>query len=187
MQTESDRRPLFATSNPLKFREAHALMAGLEQLDIELPELQALDVRDVVEAKLRYIGGMNLRRPVIVEDTGLVVEARGGLPGALVKWFLTAVGADGTSSMLRVELDRLPARAVCAVGATVGSESAIWEGETIGFLVPPRGPATGWNSIFEESESGLTFAEMSDDERLAVSMRRRPLLEAATWLSLAAS
>jgi XTP/dITP diphosphohydrolase len=36
-----------------------------------------------------------LRRPVLVDDTGLVLNAWNGLPGALIAWFLRSVGVEG--------------------------------------------------------------------------------------------
>ena len=121
-------RPLFATSSKIKFGEASSLIPTLDQLDIDLPEFQTLDVREVVEAKMNCLKDLDLRRPVLVEDTGLKVPQAGGLPGALVKWFLAAIGSAGTSELLRRGHERTPARAVCAVGVVVGSSSHIWEG-----------------------------------------------------------
>jgi XTP/dITP diphosphohydrolase len=116
---------LFVTSNPNKAREAAEIL-GIElvNVDLDLPELQALDVAQVAANKAatarEALGFPD--SPVLVEDSGLLVEAWNGLPGALTKWFLRSVGNEGLLRMLAGEEDRA-ARAVCAVAvaATDGS------------------------------------------------------------------
>ena len=100
---------IFVTSNDDKRREA-ARILGVE-LQAEspgVPEIQALDLREVAaenarEAR-RALG--DPEAPVLVEDSGLVVEAWNGLPGAFTKWFMEAVGNEGICGMLRDDLPR---------------------------------------------------------------------------------
>ena len=61
---------------------------------MELPEIQSLDMEAVLRAKARC-AWESVRRPVIVEETGLELAAMNGFPGPLVKWMLEAVGAEG--------------------------------------------------------------------------------------------
>jgi inosine triphosphate pyrophosphatase len=174
---------LFATSNPLKLAEAKALLPNVEGYECDLPEVQAIDVRDVIVAKLDIL--VELDVPVLVEDTGLCVPSLGGLPGALVKWFISGFGPERTAEMLiwAAGADELPAAAVSVVGAAVAGRTFFAVGETRGRLVPPRGSALGWNNIFQPEGSDLTFGEMSDTQRLRWSMRRGPLIEAAAWIA----
>jgi len=74
----------FITGNAHKVMEASEILSGsgirLRQMDLELEEPQADDVCDVAMAcALR--GASMLRRPVLVEDSGLFVSALGGFPG----------------------------------------------------------------------------------------------------------
>lgn len=48
------------------------------------------------------------------------VPSAGSLPGALVKWFIAAVGVGGLADMLLREKEQVPASAVSAVGAFDG-------------------------------------------------------------------
>src|ERR1019366_4324531 len=83
----------FVTSNAGKAREA-AVFLGREVAvkDVEVPEIQSLDFAEVVRAKAIVAAGA-LGVPVLVEDSGLAVEAWGGFPGPLTKWI--AMGAAG--------------------------------------------------------------------------------------------
>ena len=156
---------LFVTSNPNKAREAAEIL-GIElvNVDLDLPELQALDVAQVAANKAatarEALGFPD--SPVLVEDSGLLVEAWNGLPGALTKWFLRSVGNEGLLRMLAGEEDRA-ARAVCAVAvaATDGSVRA-FVGEVGGSIAyQPRGSAGfGWDPIFVPSGHAETYAEL---------------------------
>src|SRR3712207_2692952 len=119
---------LFVTSNPNKAREAaEILKVELRSVALDLPELQALDVAEVAASKAATAREIldDPDSPILVEDSGLVVEAWNGLPGALTKWFLRSVGNEGLLRMLSLEEDRA-AQAVCAVAvaATDGSVRA---------------------------------------------------------------
>jgi XTP/dITP diphosphohydrolase len=87
------------TSNAGKANE-YAQMLGLEVIPVKasLTEIQALGVEDVVRHKAREAYAL-VGTPVLVDDTGLAIEARNGLPGALIAWFLDAVGPAGILSM----------------------------------------------------------------------------------------
>jgi XTP/dITP diphosphohydrolase len=172
----------FATSNSLKLQEAVALVPEITVFDYDLPEIQAVDVRDVVADKIRILAEMNLPFPVFVEDTGLEIPSLGSLPGALVKWFVAGVGAGGLAKMVLGTNDSIPAVAVSAVAAFNGVDTYYAVGRVEGSLVHPRGAEFGWNSIFQPREDRLTFGEMSNSRRLALSMRRAPILDSVSWL-----
>src|SRR5215218_10657977 len=87
---------------------------------LELSELQALDVAQVAAAKAAAAREVldAPESPILVEDSGLVLGAWNGLPGAFTKWFLQSVGNEGLLKMLSTYGDR-SARAVCAVAVAV--------------------------------------------------------------------
>ncbi len=159
-------RALFVTSNPDKRREA----AGILGLELEaadpgdLPEIQALSVPEVAARKAldayRALGEPD--SPILVEDSGLVVEAWNGLPGAFTRWFMSSVGNGGLLAMLGPAEDRA-ARAVCAVAvAFPGGSVEVFSGEVRGELSPePRGSGGfGWDPIFVPEGEHRTYAEM---------------------------
>ena len=145
----------------------------VERRELDLPEPQALDPSDIVEAKARAAFEV-LRAPLVVEDSGLAIEAWGGFPGALVKWMEKTVGLEGIARML----DPFPhrtARAVCVVAFFDGSRLHASRGETRGEIArAPRGTGGfGWDRLFVPEGDRRTFAEMPADEKDRVSHRRR--------------
>ena len=77
----------FVTGNKTKFEEVRAMVSNVEQVDIDLPEIQEIDAREIIRFKLQEA----LKRAegsFIVEDTSLYMDCLNGLPGPLVKWFL---------------------------------------------------------------------------------------------------
>ncbi len=69
----------FITGNKNKFEEAKSVIPELQQLDIDLPEIQEIDAKTIIKAKLaeafRY-----KQSEFIVEDTSLYLDCLNGLP-----------------------------------------------------------------------------------------------------------
>jgi len=163
---------LFVTSNPNKAREAAEILGiELRSIALDLPEVQDLDVAQVAAVKAaaarEALGAPD--SPILVEDSGIVVEAWNGLPGALTKWFLASVGNEGILRMLSGEEDR-SARAVCAVAIAFADAYAlasrqgvrVFLGEVGGMISPePRGSGGfGWDPIFVPEGYSETYAEL---------------------------
>ena len=169
-------RLLFVSSNAGKVREVEAILGlPLEPLALDLAEIQALDVETVVREKARA-AFERAGQPVLVEDTGLFIDALGGLPGALVKWFLTAIGPAGICGLIPPGATR-GARARTAVALCAGETVELLSGETRGeiALAPAGEGGFGWDPIFRPNGAERTFAEMNQDEKYRYSMRRRAL------------
>jgi XTP/dITP diphosphohydrolase len=177
-------RPLcFVTGNQHKLLEVQVMLGlPLRHVDLDLPEIQALDVDTVVRDKAlrahEYTG-----EAVLVEDTGLALTAWNGLPGALIRWFLQTVGSHGLCHMLSATGDR-SAVARTAFALCDGGSVVVCGGEVRGIItLEPRGQqGFGWDAIFQPSGSDHTFAEMSADEKNLLSMRRLAAVELRRWL-----
>jgi non-canonical purine NTP pyrophosphatase (RdgB/HAM1 family) len=169
-------RLLFVSSNAGKVREVEAILGTpVEQLHLDLAEIQALEVDEVARHKARA-AFEHAGRPVVVEDTGLYVEALRGLPGALVRWFLATIGPGGICDLIPRQADRA-ARARTAVAYCDRGIVEIFSGETRGVIVPaPAGQGGfGWDPIFQPLGAARTFAEMEMAEKSLYSMRRQAL------------
>lgn len=164
---------VFVTSRAEKAREAERLGFAVERLDLDLPEPQALDPSEIVEAKARTAYRM-LSRPVLVEDSGLAIEAWGGFPGALVKWVERSAGVEALARMLDAFPDR-SAVASCAIAYCDGAEVVAARGEIRGTIAaaPRGGGGFGWDVLFVPEGSDRTFAEMGAAEKDRISHRRR--------------
>jgi non-canonical purine NTP pyrophosphatase (RdgB/HAM1 family) len=169
-------RPPFVlvTANPGKLAEARRLAGpGLEATAIDLPEIQSLDLRAVLEEKARAAWA-HLGRPLVVEETGLELAALNGFPGPLVKWMLEAVGAEGIARAAQA-LGDPRATARCLLLYRDAERTVGGAGETRGELVlPPRGEqGFGWDPVFVPEGESRTYGELEPEEKDAVSHRGR--------------
>lgn len=165
--------PVFVTGRAEKAREAGRLGIRFERVDLELPEPQALDPAEVVEGKAREAYA-RVKRPVLVEDSGLSIHAWGGFPGALVKWLERSAGLEAIALMLDSFPDR-SAAATCAAAFFDGARILMGRGEVAGSIAasPRGGGGFGWDSLFIPNGAERTFAEMTGEEKDRVSHRRR--------------
>ncbi|MEZ4680869.1 MAG: non-canonical purine NTP pyrophosphatase, partial [Caldilineaceae bacterium] len=154
----------------------------VRQCKIDLPEVQAISVQAVIEAKARAAYA-EVGQPVLVEDTGLALHGWHGLPGALIRWFLETVGNAGICAMLANFADR-SATAVTCIGYFDGVTCHIFVGETTGQIVEsPRGAlGFGWDAIFLPDGADKTFGEITTEERIAISMRGKAVRALKTFL-----
>lgn len=163
----------FITSSENKFAEAVRLLGRpLARAALALDEIQETALAPVVAHKARSAYA-RLGGPVLVEDTGLAFAAWNGLPGALVKWFLSSLGNEGICRLLRHESNRA-ATATTIFGYYDGALYRAFSGSVEGVITEfPRGTrGFGWDRIFQPAGSERTFAEMPPEEKDRFSMRR---------------
>ena len=162
---------VLVTGNRNKLEEARRLVGHeLQAVGLDLPEIQSLDMREVLRSKA-LAAHHSLQQPVIVDETGLELTALNGFPGCLVKWMLQAIGAAGIARTAAA-LDDVRATARCGLLYFDGGSEVLAEGKVDGSLVPPRGDeGFGWDPIFLPATGTRTFAELSGAEKDAVSHR----------------
>lgn len=167
---------IFITGNENKLREARQILdIDIISKKLDLRELQAVDIEGVIKEKLKH-GYEILKKPIMVEDTGLFFNALNGFPGALIKMLLDKVDRIGIVNILNGFEDKT-AIAKCAVGFTRdGKDLKIFTGEIKGSIVSPRGKSGfGWDPIFQPDGYDKNFAEMSAEEKNAISHRFKAL------------
>ncbi|HYL05220.1 MAG TPA: non-canonical purine NTP pyrophosphatase [Thermoanaerobaculia bacterium] len=163
---------VLVTANPGKLAEARRLAgAGLGAVELDLPEIQSLDLLEVLRHKGEE-AWRRLRRPLVVEEAGLDLAAFGGFPGPLVKWMLAAAGA-GTIARAALALGDSRAVARAALYYRDDERTLVAEGGTAGTLVlPARGEhGFGWDPVFLPDGLDRTFGELTGPEKDALSHR----------------
>ncbi|MEO6259080.1 MAG: non-canonical purine NTP pyrophosphatase [Thermoanaerobaculia bacterium] len=163
---------ILVSSNPNKGIEAERILGQpVLRVSINLPEIQAATVEDITRYKLEIARTKGYKR-LVVEDVSLGFEELGNFPGPYVKWLLEAAGGQGLAA-IAYALNNRKAKAQCCVAYWNGSEGKIFLGECSGeILVEPRGETVfGWDAWFQPAGGDQTFAEMSDDQKDAVSHR----------------
>jgi XTP/dITP diphosphohydrolase len=192
-------RVLLATRNPGKIRELHRIVAELS-LPIEVlglddvpayepgPETGATFADNALAKAREAVVATGL--PALADDSGLAVDAMNGMPGVLSARWAGRHGDDPANldlvlgQLADVPDERRGGAFVCAAalvtpgGPGIGSETVThgeWRGELIR---APRGTnGFGYDPIFvpdeERAGAGRTSAELSPDEKDALSHRGR--------------
>jgi XTP/dITP diphosphohydrolase len=165
----------FVTGNKNKFIEALKVFPDLKQLDIELTEIQSLDSRVVIAAKLKEA---HIHHPdeLVVEDVSVEIEGLGNLPGTLIKWFLKSMSLEQIADLANKSGNpKAIARAVLGYGRP-GEEPIFIEEVMNGTIVAPKGDrGFGWDPIFLVDGETKTQAERKADE--VISMRGAAFLK----------
>lgn len=180
---------LLATTNEGKLREIVPLVQALpitwktlaDLAPMAVPEETGATFRENARIKaLAYAAASGL--PVVAEDSGLVIDALGGAPGIHSARFLRD-DASYPERFAEIErrLARRPgasrdARFVTALAVATGA-SIVFETEAsvAGTVLPePRGTGGfGYDPIFLYRPWGRTTAELSLEEKAAISHRGR--------------
>lgn len=178
-------RVVCASANPDKVAEIAALLEGVVELLPRPPE-----VPDVVEDADTLEGNARLKAaaicaatglPAVADDTGLEVAALDGAPGVYTARFAgeDATYANNRSKLLTalegVDDRRARFRTVALLLHPDGTEIAV-EGVCDGLIPTAERGARGfgYDAAFQPLDGdGRTFAEMTEDDKHAISHRGR--------------
>lgn len=172
----------FATNNRFKLHMYEQILGTpLQSASIDLNDIQHLDAGEVAIDKAKRAYEI-LKKPVFVEQSALAIRAWGGLPGGMTSAFIVPAGLSNICKMLQPFSDKY-AEAVSAIGFTDGQLMRKFVGVVPGEIPPePRGGGYSWNNIFVPAGFSKTLGEMSEDEMLSISSRRRALIEFMRFL-----
>jgi len=178
---------LFITGNDEKFREFSEILFPIEikREKIDLPELQDIP-ENIVKEKARIASAIT-KKTCFVDDTSLGFYAWKGLPGPYIKHFIKNIGNEKLAETLLKTSDNIEAEAICSIGyCEYGKNPVCFQGITKGKIVKPRGKGNfqgGWDPIFMPDEGkGKTFAEMTNQEKHAISHRKKAIEQLKKFL-----
>jgi inosine triphosphate pyrophosphatase len=162
----------FVTSSDEKYEEMREIIPNIGRLSLDLPEIQSLETKEIVNEKLRIAAELGYNN-IFVDDTALHIDSLSGLPGPLAKWFVAALGTDKLSKLAQGS----KATALTIIGCRLANDEIVVQGVTEGSIVPPRGKlGFGWDAVFQPEGSEFTFAEMEAAEKKDFSMRVKAAL-----------
>ena len=163
----------FITGSAGKWEEVFALLGDVvRQKDLDLPEIQSLDVKEVIGAKLVEARKVITQGAILVDDSGYYFHALGRLPGVFSKFFYEELGLEGNVSLLE-KLGDNHVTAYTQLGY-MNEQGVIsyFEGVVECTFVAPRGTnGFGFDPVFLPDGSDKTMAEMNDEERQKWKMR----------------
>ena len=184
-------RLLLATRNDHKLREFGRLLPGvtLEPLPAELEspeetgETYAANALIKARAAARATG-----RAAFADDSGIEAEALGWAPGVRTARFAGEGASDGENlaKLHREAPAGSRARYVCVIAhVSPEGEETLFEGTCEGTLAerPSGEGGFGYDPIFVADEApDRTMAELTDDEKDAISHRGHAARELLAWL-----
>ncbi|MEJ7776173.1 MAG: RdgB/HAM1 family non-canonical purine NTP pyrophosphatase [Sphingomicrobium sp.] len=184
---------VIATHNDGKLREISALLepfgihcTGASELDLPETEETGITFIDNAELKARTAADLS-GLPALADDSGLCVDALGGMPGVFsARWADAREGCrDFALAMERVweQIEACGRHAshdahfVCALAIAWPNDGQTesFEGRVDGKLVwPPRGDlGFGYDPMFVPEGYEQTFGEMDPGEKHSISHRAR--------------
>jgi len=170
------------TSNADKAAEVAAFFQGTVEVDyisLEIPEIRSDDVGEIAQGKAEYAYRL-LKTPLIVDDTGLSIDALHGFPGPYAAYVQHTLGNDMILKLLEGRQDR-NARFTTAIAYADERGIHIFKGTLDGRISNgPRGDAGfGYDPIFETGKR--TLAEIRIEEKSRISHRAKALIAFHDW------
>jgi len=184
-------RLLLATRNAHKLREFGRLLPGLE-LDalpdaVEMPPETGQTYADNALIKARAAAAAT-GRAAIADDSGVEAEALGGRPGVRSARYAgpDAGDRDNLAKLRREVPPRSRLEYVCVIAhAEPGGGEMLFFGRCAGTMAA-EGTGTrgfGYDPVFVPEGERRTMAELTDDEKDAISHRGRAARALLEWLS----
>jgi XTP/dITP diphosphohydrolase len=189
-------RLLVATTNPGKLAEIARQLEGTPVTLLSLadlppipePEEHGATFAEIARHKARYYARAS-GLTTVAEDSGLEIDALDGAPGILSARFPGATYPDKFARIFAMLDERgaedSPARFVCALAVARGGEVLFEaEGRVEGRITrEPRGSGGfGYDPILYYPPYGRTLAEVSAEEKAAVSHRGQAFRALRAWL-----
>ena len=164
----------FVTSNKNKAREiTEILSSGIKINEVELPEIQSLNLDEVIAAKARA-AYRKIKKPVLVEDISFEIKAK--------KFFLQTLGTEGTVKL--VGRSKTDTTVTAAIAIYDGKNFKIFKGKVSGTLSKKdKGiHGFGFDKVFIPKGYKHTYAQMPPSLKNEISHRAKALRKAKTYL-----
>lgn len=186
---------VFATNNPHKLEEARAILGNqvkvLSLADIgchdDIPETaDTLEGNSLIKARwIKEKYGYDC----FADDTGLMVDALNGAPGVYSARYAgeQCSPSDNIALLLKNLKDERnrKARFVTVVALILDGKEYIFEGSVEGEIAESNHGTAGfgYDPVFIPENSALSFAEMSAEDKNAISHRGRAMRKLANFLN----
>ena len=144
----------------------------VKQVDHGYPEIQVDTLEEVAQAAAKWCIG-KVKRPFMLEDAGLFIEALGGFPGVYSAYVYKTLWLEGIIKLMEDKHNQTARfeSVICLVDEV--GVPRLFKGTCPGWVIKEmRGTGGfGFDPIFVPYEHEVTFAEMTVKEKNAVSHR----------------
>ena len=163
---------IYLTTNPYKMREAEIVLRDkygfnikAMEPDFEIYEIQAKTCAEVAGFSARYAAD-KLGKPCLKSDTGMYIEALGGLPGPYNAYFDKQIGPEKFLKMFAGEKNRKARIEHCFAYCEPGKDPVVFSGGSTGTIATEmRGGDGRWHDFFYVPDGETrTLAEIGDED-----------------------
>lgn len=196
MGADSERKLVLATRNEHKIREFAGLLGGYEILplppEVELPPEDGETFAENAYGKARAAADAT-GLPAIADDSGIAARALDGAPGVRSARFAGENASDGENLEKLIRdvgaTDDAAVEYVCAISYVEPGPSGVtaeFEGRCGGVLIDEKRGEGGFGYdpavVPDDYDDGRTMAELTQEEKDAISHRGRAARDLARWL-----
>lgn len=191
---ESKRKIVFATNNAHKLEEIREIMGDSWQV----LSLSDIDCHDDIPETADTLEGNAIQKAMFVkehygydcfaDDTGLLVDALDGAPGVYSARY-AGPGHDSAANMALLlrnmrGKDNRKARFSTVIALIEGSSLKTFEGSVSGEIIEEAAGTEGfgYDPVFRPDGYDVTFAQMSAEEKNAISHRGRAVARLIDYL-----
>lgn len=182
----------FVTTNPEKLNEAKLVLneSGyeVEGIEFDFTEPTDGDIESIAKSKLLQITSkLGSKKPIIVDDSGIFFEAYNDFPGILTRRIFDKIGYRGVKNLLQNENRNAYFYGVIAF--MWNDEIKLFNGKTHGSISEnininlTEGLRFPFDPIFIPVGENITFLEMTIEEKLKYSYRKKALDQLCKWLN----
>jgi len=176
----------FITGNQDKAESLFRLLGfKLEYVKADLEEIQSLDLKEIVEHKVRQ-AYKKVKSPVVVEDVSLEFAAYKKLPGTFIKFFMDN-SVDNPFEYIFSMLDGKTRKAIarCAFGYFDGKTCKLFESELDGEIaeIPSGDNGFGWDRIFIPEGYSVTRASLNQEGNDKTYLQMKPIDQLRDFLN----
>lgn len=146
---------VYLTTNKGKFEEANRIFKDQYGIDIDImnPDFEVLETQaktcsEVVAFSVKY-AAEKLNRPCVKSDSGLYIDALGGLPGPYNAYFDKQIGVDKFLGLFKNETNRKARLEDCFAYCEPGEEPIVFTGGGTGTVsLEAKGTLGRWHDRF---------------------------------------
>ena len=164
------KKLIYLTANPHKVDEANKFFKEKYGFDLEIvnPEFEILEIQaktcsEVAAFSVKYAAD-KLGQAVLKSDSGLYLDALGGLPGPYNAYFDKQMGVEKFLELLKNETNRKARIEHCFAYCEPGCEPVVFTGGGTGTIAyKPKGEIGRWHDKFyiPDGES-MTLSELRE-------------------------
>ena len=173
----------FVTTNIHKFEEVRTMLKefgiNIERVELKISEVRGTNEEIAMDAALKAYS--IIKEPLIVEDSGLFINALNGFPGEFSKWVYNKIKPEGILKLMEGVKDR-SAYFKAVVAYTDGKEIKTFTGIVEGSISYEEKGNKGFafDVIFVPEGYSKTFAEMPE-VKAKISHRVKAFKEFGKW------